>query len=494
MDTGSNDRTLEIAQAAGCVIGHFAWCDDFAAARNASLSLASGEWILVIDADERFDPSTKAAFERAVADTNRSAWLVDVDSVGQNDEHCVAPILRLFRRRDDVRFERAVHESITGSLVAAGLDGSQASGVRLVHEGYRPDVLQERDKHARNLALLERAYAHDPDDVYAGYKLATTQRGDGQHEQAASTFERVLEALDRLDALALAQLPFARRASADAIQLALDLGRMRFAREEIARANLRWPRGDLGAEGWLARAEAALRLESFDEATTAFERAGLARSMDAASVANSALDRRLVVESARCALEAGRPDEAARRVRTQDAAGTPGAVAIGIRAELRQGNLEAAFEQLGNLLEGAPAHPETLLIAGEIAWWRGERESARDLWSGASGTSLAARRAQAWQIIDALAVGDDERLNAQLQRAVAVDVTSAAASVLAFVAAGSALEVDPSFEPPALMNGVGRWLEELLQSEAIDVVERFANRAAQHADRWQGIQNLIVRG
>lgn len=52
VDTGSTDRTVEIARQYGAKVGHFTWCDDFAAARNYSFSLATGDWILWLDADD----------------------------------------------------------------------------------------------------------------------------------------------------------------------------------------------------------------------------------------------------------------------------------------------------------------------------------------------------------------------------------------------------------------------------------------------------------
>ena len=48
IDTGSTDRTIEIAREHGAQVGHFEWCNDFAAARNASIAPATGDWILFL--------------------------------------------------------------------------------------------------------------------------------------------------------------------------------------------------------------------------------------------------------------------------------------------------------------------------------------------------------------------------------------------------------------------------------------------------------------
>src|SRR5690242_19447443 len=52
VDTGSTDRTVEIAEQFGARVFHFTWCDDFSAARNESLRHARGEWILWVDGDD----------------------------------------------------------------------------------------------------------------------------------------------------------------------------------------------------------------------------------------------------------------------------------------------------------------------------------------------------------------------------------------------------------------------------------------------------------
>jgi len=52
LDTGSSDETVQRAVASGARVAHFAWCDDFAAARNAALAQSNADWHLVLDADE----------------------------------------------------------------------------------------------------------------------------------------------------------------------------------------------------------------------------------------------------------------------------------------------------------------------------------------------------------------------------------------------------------------------------------------------------------
>ncbi len=55
IDTGSTDRTREVARRFGCVLGEFPWVDHFAAARNAALDKATGDYAFWMDADDRLD-------------------------------------------------------------------------------------------------------------------------------------------------------------------------------------------------------------------------------------------------------------------------------------------------------------------------------------------------------------------------------------------------------------------------------------------------------
>jgi glycosyltransferase involved in cell wall biosynthesis len=66
VDTGSTDRTIEIAREFGAEVHSFAWCDDFSAARNAALEHATGDWILIIDADEELMPEQAETLTREI--------------------------------------------------------------------------------------------------------------------------------------------------------------------------------------------------------------------------------------------------------------------------------------------------------------------------------------------------------------------------------------------------------------------------------------------
>jgi len=67
VDTGSEDQSVAIARRFGARVFEFAWCDDFAAARNHGLERCRGDWILYIDADERARPYPRTDLEPALS-------------------------------------------------------------------------------------------------------------------------------------------------------------------------------------------------------------------------------------------------------------------------------------------------------------------------------------------------------------------------------------------------------------------------------------------
>jgi tetratricopeptide (TPR) repeat protein len=158
-DTGSGDRTVEIAEAFGATVVHTAWTDDFAAARNVALAACTGAWVLSIDADERLVAPRRRELRAALTPRGPGALGLLIRSA--TDEHgeggFAHEAVRLFRRRG-VQWVGAVHESL--ALVAGGQppEAVRFSGISLLHEGYLNSVHLERGKAARNLALAEKDY------------------------------------------------------------------------------------------------------------------------------------------------------------------------------------------------------------------------------------------------------------------------------------------------------------------------------------------------
>ncbi len=134
VDTGSTDDTLAIAKRFGAKIYSVTWSADFSAARNFSLSKATKDWILVIDADEILEPSDALGIQRLVSLPNFDAFTVEQRTYTNQETsvdfiptplsnngysgYFLAEVVRLFRNKSGYHFSGKVHEVLDSSLVS----------------------------------------------------------------------------------------------------------------------------------------------------------------------------------------------------------------------------------------------------------------------------------------------------------------------------------------------------------------------------------------
>jgi GT2 family glycosyltransferase/tetratricopeptide (TPR) repeat protein len=183
-DTGSSDRTRDIAREAGATVIEGHWDDDFGRARNAALAECTGRWILHIDADEvaHADPVTVRAqlHRRSTPD----ALMVPIDNLlrAGSTASYTHTAARLFRR-DRGHWEGRLHERVVARPGEPPLSAGPAEGIRLGHTGYLDETIGQRDKIARNLRLAEAALAAGDEDpasanLNLGRALVTARRLD----------------------------------------------------------------------------------------------------------------------------------------------------------------------------------------------------------------------------------------------------------------------------------------------------------------------------
>lgn len=182
VDTGSRDNTVSIAKAAGAKVYHFEWIDDFAAARNYSFSLCSGEWILWLDADDVITPRNIEQLKElkdnipAEYDAVQCTYNTRYER-GECVFHCGRD--RLVRRSAGRQWRYVVHESIEG-CVSKSLQ--------------RPDiVIEHRPLHTghgqRNVHIAERAYAKGDRSNHLLFHYAKDLMVMGRFGDALKIFE-----------------------------------------------------------------------------------------------------------------------------------------------------------------------------------------------------------------------------------------------------------------------------------------------------------------
>ena len=240
VDTGSTDDTAPLAAQAGARVIAWAWRDDFAAARNESLRHATGDWILVLDADEILTEGSGDALRHACesAPPDVVGYLVKILCPREGDGGLVRLnwFPRLFRRVPGVAFEGVIHEQVIASLAPHG--SIARSAVEVLHEGYTLTPEQMAAKTARNLALLQRQIHDEPGYAPGWFQLAETYVLMDRMDDAIDAYRRCLRLLETS-------------------RLTLPPGVIAVALQNLGAALL--ARGD--REDGLASIEAALRVE-----------------------------------------------------------------------------------------------------------------------------------------------------------------------------------------------------------------------------------------
>ncbi len=196
VDTGSTDKTLEIANKFNSKIFYFDWMDDFAAARNFALDKATGQFILSIDADEYLQNPTSVIEALKNHKKETGGWLVNVISEVKNEhgqiEKMQSSLLRLFRNSPNIRFKGIIHEQVFDSITKQNLK-VENTNIVFIHTGYDLDKTSLIEKYQRNLLLLKKAIIEEPNNLYILNHIAKTYSALGEKNQAISKFQQVIE-------------------------------------------------------------------------------------------------------------------------------------------------------------------------------------------------------------------------------------------------------------------------------------------------------------
>ena len=177
VDTGSTDRTVEIARGFGAQVFEFVWVSDFAAARNAALGHATGDYAFWLDADDVLEPPQRDKLRsllQGLRHGDEAAFVVrcacDPDTSGGGGETVVDHV-RLFPLRKDIRWTYRVHEQILPALRRAGIP-VRWTDVTVRHTGYT-DVALRRRKLDRDEAILRQELADRPGEPFVLFNLGS---------------------------------------------------------------------------------------------------------------------------------------------------------------------------------------------------------------------------------------------------------------------------------------------------------------------------------
>ena len=191
VDTGSTDGTVALARQFGAKVSHFAWNDSFAEARNESLSRATEDWILVMDADDELERGDRGAL---LALTRNGPEGTDVyccqtlcysGSKADPGNVMINVNIRLIRNGKGYRYRGRIHEQ----LVREGDPGAgplpmTITNIRFHHYGYLRSQIERKEKHRRNMELIGMELAEDPENGFMRFNMGNEYFSMGDMEKA----------------------------------------------------------------------------------------------------------------------------------------------------------------------------------------------------------------------------------------------------------------------------------------------------------------------
>ena len=199
IDTGSTDKTPQIAQQFGAKVYYFPWNNNFSSARNEALKYVTGDWILVLDADETLTDEIIPLLKTVIS---KEEYLV-INLVRQEVGSTQSPyslVSRLFRYHPNISFDRPYHALIDDSVTAILTQEPHwqigyLPGVAILHTGYQKAVINEQNKYAKAAAAMEEFFASHPNDAYVCSKLGALYMQMGKIDAGMELLNRGLNQL-----------------------------------------------------------------------------------------------------------------------------------------------------------------------------------------------------------------------------------------------------------------------------------------------------------
>ncbi len=218
VDTGSTDKTVEIAEAMGAKVFHFPWEHDFSAAKNFAIEQAKGNWIAFLDADEYFSdedvrkilPMLKRVEKNSTHPARPHVirtLLVNLDDSGNRINTGVQ--YRIFRNIPKLRYRSRIHEylDLTDGSQLFSWDAMETLAV--FHTGYARAVCIEKKKEERNIFMIRKELEKDPENSMMWSYLGDSLLADEKLEEAEEAFFRATENPDAVMEIDRRNLSFA---------------------------------------------------------------------------------------------------------------------------------------------------------------------------------------------------------------------------------------------------------------------------------------------
>ena len=197
VDTGSTDKTMEIAKSFKVKLIEEAWQDSFSHARNTSIKDARGKWILWVDADDTLPLASAEQIIHACINAPKevAAFVIPVRFLDEGEGGGVqVDHVKLIRNQKGLNFEGRFHEQILPSIRELGGQVSRLERAYVLHSGYDTSEEGQARKRERDKTLLMLDYQERPNHPFVLFNLGMTCHYSAEHEEAVDWLEKSIAA------------------------------------------------------------------------------------------------------------------------------------------------------------------------------------------------------------------------------------------------------------------------------------------------------------
>jgi len=201
VDTGSTDRTVEIAKDLGAIVSHFEWCDSFSKARNETIRCANGEWVFILDADERIRGDDPSAFRKLLqpdAHYPFQSFLINVVNISKDGRPLSSGFgPRVFPRHENIGYGGRVQNRYQSfDPDNPTIHASYLEGLEIIHLGYDHEIYKARKKTERSLPLILASINEEPDNGAMRFYLGREYMRTSEYDKAADAFTSAIEKMN----------------------------------------------------------------------------------------------------------------------------------------------------------------------------------------------------------------------------------------------------------------------------------------------------------
>lgn len=184
LDTGSTDKTIQKAISLGAKVYDSVWEGDFSRIRNKMISLARGQFILMMDADEQYLGAEKELKEYIKQSDGCAGRVKIINDLG-NEETTISSVTRIFPNHSGFFYNGFIHEQLMNEKNKIKYI---PTSITFNHVGYKKELIKKKDKTQRNVELLKRQLSTGDFDPYIYYQLGRTYYVGAQYRDAVDAF------------------------------------------------------------------------------------------------------------------------------------------------------------------------------------------------------------------------------------------------------------------------------------------------------------------